>query len=283
MREATLMEGFESRVTEIAGVRTRYFVGGAGPAVLLIHGLGGAALNWTELAPLLARRRTVVVPDLPGHGQSQPLEHIRDLDALADHVAAVSETEGALPAAVVGNSMGGLVALRLAIRRPDAVHALVLAAAAGIVSATRRAEVALAFTNAVKPGKRVAGLRHIAARRPAVARAIFSYWGADDPASLSPAAVLGFLEGPAHATEIASAARALVRDDPRELLADVRCPALVVWGARDRLVPLDDGFEYARRLRAPLRTIAGAGHLLVGERPEECAEIIETFLDNVRA
>ena len=280
MSEATLLRGFEPRGLEFDGVPTRYFVSGSGSPVLLVHGLGGAAANWTELAPFLAVNRRVVVPDLPGHGRSAPLPRIRDLGDLADHVAAIAEREQALPAAVVGNSMGGLVGLRLALRRPEAVSALVLAAAAGISSATRRAEVGLALATAIKPARRASRLRYVAARRPTLARAIFSYWGADDPAALPPGAVVGFLDGPAHATDIAPAARALVRDDPRAHLDAVRCPTLVLWGARDRLVPLGDGFEYARRLRAPIRTIAGAGHLLIGERPEECAELIEHFLDD---
>jgi magnesium chelatase accessory protein len=276
---ATLMRGLESRFADVSGVRTRYFVGGEGPPVILLHGLGGAAANWTELAPLLAERRRVLVPDLPGHGRSAPRRDLRDLGDVADHVGAVAEAEAMLPAAVVGNSMGGLVALRLAVRRPDWVVALVLAAAAGITSTTRRAEVALAFTSAVQPTRHAARLRYLIARRPVLARAVFSYWGADDPSALSPRAILGFLDGPAHATDIAATARALVQDDPREDLRHVRCPALVLWGARDRIVPLADGFEYARRLRAPLRTIAGAGHLLIGERPEECADVIDQFLD----
>jgi pimeloyl-ACP methyl ester carboxylesterase len=52
----------------------------------------------------------------------------------------------------------------------------------------------------------------------------------------------------------------------------------VLWGARDNQLPVGDAFDYARRLRAPLRTIADAGHLLIGERPDACAEAIESFL-----
>ena len=79
-------------------------------------------------------------------------------------------------------------------------------------------------------------------------------------------------------TDTGSAWRALRDDDPREELERVTCPALVLWGAEDVQLPLDDAFEYARRLRAPLRTIAACGHLLIGERPEPCADAIESFL-----
>jgi pimeloyl-ACP methyl ester carboxylesterase len=58
----------------------------------------------------------------------------------------------------------------------------------------------------------------------------------------------------------------------------VRCPVLVLWGAEDVQLPLDDAFEYARRLRAPLRVIPGCGHLLIGERPDACAHAIDDFL-----
>jgi pimeloyl-ACP methyl ester carboxylesterase len=55
-----------------------------------------------------------------------------------------------------------------------------------------------------------------------------------------------------------------------------------VWGARDAQVFVDDAFEYARRLRAPLRTIADCGHLLIAERPDACLAAIRDFLDGIR-
>src|SRR5919108_5953161 len=94
---ATLLPGFRSHVADIGGVRTLYYVGGAGKLggagkpLVLVHGLGGAAVNFTELAPLLARRRRVLVPNLPGHGGSEPLPEMRDLGSYADHVAALAE------------------------------------------------------------------------------------------------------------------------------------------------------------------------------------------------
>ena len=98
---------------------------------------------------------------------------------------------------------------------------------------------------------------------------------------MSAASVLGFLEGPAHHTDTLGLGRALVRDDPRQDLEQVTCPCLVLWGARDHWVPLRDGVEYARRLRAPLRTIADCGHLLIGERPDACLDAIWWLLERV--
>ena len=73
MTDATiLLAGLEERVYERRGARIRTFEGGAGPPLLLVHGFGGAAWNFSELAPLLGTRR-LIVPDLPGHGGSSPL------------------------------------------------------------------------------------------------------------------------------------------------------------------------------------------------------------------
>src|SRR5215467_12988917 len=92
----------DERRLEIKGAALRYFVGGDGPPLVLVHGLGGSAANWGELVPLLAPSRRLIVPDLPGHGGSEPLAAVAGLDAFADRVAAVAEHEGALPAPVVG-------------------------------------------------------------------------------------------------------------------------------------------------------------------------------------
>jgi pimeloyl-ACP methyl ester carboxylesterase len=279
--EATLLRGFESRVADVHGVRTRYFIGGDGPPLVIVHGLGGAAVNFTLLAPLLARRRRVLIPDLPGHGRTGPLERVDSLTSYAEHVAAVAELEGMLPAAVLGYSMGGVVALRLAVARPDDVQALALVAPAGIVSTTRRAEVWLRVVSVVKPAQVMTHFRGTIARRPRLRWFPFGLWGAVDPAALSPEAVIGFLEGASQHIDVGTAGWALLREDPRPDLDRLRCPVLLLWGARDRLVPLVDGVEYARRLRAPLRTLPAAGHLLIGEQPHECADILLDFLDGI--
>jgi pimeloyl-ACP methyl ester carboxylesterase len=281
VHEATLLPGFRPHFAEIDGVRTRYFLGGEGAPLTMIHGLGGAAVNFTKLAPILARKRRVLIPDLPGHGLSEPFEHVDGIATYSRHVHRVAELEGMLPGAVLGYSMGGVVALRLAVEEPEDVTALALVAPAGIVSTTRRAEIWLVVTGALRPAQVMTRFRGTFARRPRLRWLPFGLWGAAHPEALDPDAVIGFLEGPSQHTDVGSAGRALVRDDPRPDLDRVRCPAFLLWGSRDRLVPVGDGFEYARRLHAPIRVLPAAGHLIVGELPELCADVLETFLDRV--
>src|ERR671931_691897 len=221
------LQGFEERFIEARGCRLRCLLAGGGEPLLLVHGLGGAAANWLALAPLLLPGRAMLVPDLPGHGGSEALPAAQSLNAYADRLALLLDR----PAAVVGHSLGGAIALRLAIRRPELVSALVLARG-----------------------------------------------GLPAPPALPAEIAEAFLSGAAQHTDTVSAAKALVRDDPRGDLDRVQCPVLLLWGARDHQLPIDDAFDYARRLRAPLRVIADCGHLLIGERPQACADAIEAFL-----
>lgn len=268
----------EPRELDVRATRLRYLVGGEGPTVVLVHGFAGAASNFAVLAPLLVDGHRVIVPDLPGHGMSPPLPAAPNVAAYADCVAAVAEREGGGPAVVVGHSMGGVVALRLAMRRPELVRGIVLAAAAGIGTSTRAAEIFLTTTTLLKPGRRIARFRSRIAASPRLRAAAFGGFSASDAAALSPDAAAGFLAGSRLYTDIASAARALTREDVRLDLGRLTCPALVLAGARDRQVPIDDAFEYARRLRAPLRVVPDCGHLLVGERPDACADAVRSFV-----
>jgi pimeloyl-ACP methyl ester carboxylesterase len=272
------LPGLEERFADVRSTRLRYLVGGEGEPLVLVHGLGGAAANWLALAPLLLPRRRLLVPELPGHGGSEPLPAAPSLNAYADRIGLLLEAEGLSPAPVVGHSLGGAILLRLAIRRPELVAALVLAGAAGISSSLRRARYGLTITGLLKPGRKIAPHRARVARSVLLRYAVFGRWGAADPPALPSELVEAFLSGPARHTDTVSAARALVRDDPRSDLEHVRCRGLVLWGARDTQLPVADAFDYARRLRAPLRVIADCGHLLIGERPEACADAIETFL-----
>ena len=273
------LPGFQECFAESEGVRLRYFAAGEGEPLLLLHGLGGAASNWVETAPLLAARRRVVVPDLPGHGGSEPLADVPDLDVLADLIGELGDREGLWPGPVVGHSLGGTLGLRLAVRRPGDVTGLVLAAAAGISSCTPGAARAMTCVSLVRPARFVVPFRGVIARRPLLRYVAFAWWGASDPPALSERATAGLLAAAAEQTDPWPTGRALVRHDPRLDLERVACPCLVLWGARDHWVPLRDGFEYARRLGAPLRAIAGCGHLLIAERPDVCVGAILEFLE----
>jgi pimeloyl-ACP methyl ester carboxylesterase len=277
--DAKIIDGFDERHVEARGCRLRYFVGGAaGSPLVLVHGLGGAAVNWVDLAPLLARNHRVLVPDLPGHGGSTPLPAVPNLGVFADRVAAVAKTEGMLPATFVGHSLGAVVALRIALRRPADATSLVLAGAAGVSSTTRRAKYGLRILGIIGPRRLVAPWADSVADSPTLRRLVFGRWGAADPLIMSDAVVDGFLEGTRMTTDSRSAAQALVLDDVRPELDRIACPSLVLWGARDTQLPVGDAFDFSRRLRGELRVIADCGHLLIGERPELCADAIEAFV-----
>ena len=269
------------RRLRVKGRWIRYFVGGGGPPLVLVHGLGGSATNWAELAPLLARHYRLLVPDLPGHGGSEPLAGVSGLQPYADRVVALMEYEGASPGPIVGHSLGGLVVLRLALRRPDVVSAVVLAASAGLsVGNVWGRNLLTAFTF-VRPGRLAGRYRSLVARSQLLRRLVFGFVSVADPTGLSETSVEGFLAGQVLHTDTGSAWRALRDDDPRAELERLDRPALVLWGSEDVQLPLDDAFEYTRRLRARLRVIPGCGHLLIGERPEICADAIETFLAEI--
>lgn len=268
------LEGFAER--RLGGLR--YFVGGAGPPLVLLHGLGGMATNWRLVAPALAAERRVILPELPGHGGSAPLHGATTIDPFAEAVLVVLEAERAVPAPWVGHSLGALVALRAAVLQPEAVTGVVLAAGAGISSATRLAEATLTALGVAKPGRLLGTRAHTVAYSRLGRRLAFGWWGVADTDGFEPAMAEAFLSGPPQHTDTVTAGRALVASDPRTDLDRVTCPCLCLWGASDNWVPLKDGIEYARRLRAPLRVIADSGHLLIGERPDAVLDAIRAFL-----
>lgn len=273
------LNGFADRELVVDGVRLCYAVGGhAGPSVVLVHGLGGTVENWRAVAPALAQRHRVLVPDLPGHGHSAALPEAAHLDVLADAVFAMAEAEKIEHAVWIGHSLGGTVALRAAVCRPEAVRGVVLAAAAGIGSSTRLGRVTVTLMGLVQPGKAIGPHRAAWAQSRWGRRAVFGWWGVADADALEPELAAALLEGPAHHTKTRQAGRALLATDPLGEVDQIACAVLILWGASDKWVKLDDGFEYARRLGASVRTIAGCGHLLIGERPEVCVAAIEEFV-----
>ena len=277
-------EGYVPRMTAAMDLETRrlgsveYHVGGAGEPLLLVHGLAGSTRNWVELVPDLVQRYRVLSVDLPGHARSAPLERGATMEDFAATAAAVLDAEGVQQAVVAGHSFGGLVAIRLASRRPELVRALLLVSPAGIATTTRLAQVIVLAGATIRPGRTSARFRHRWAERVWYRRVLFRPWFVADADSLSARATHGLLAAQREHADMKIASRAMLSDDPREQLSEISCPTVVLWGARDRQLPLEDAFEYARRLRAKLRLVADCGHLVIVERPRAVLDALEELV-----
>ncbi len=249
---------------------------GDGPALLLLHGTAAATHSWRALAPILARRFTVVAPDLPGHGfTSAPPPRALTLPGMAAAVAALVEALGVNPVLAAGHSAGAAVLLRMALDgriRPSAVIGL----NAALMPIGR--EHSAFFTGAART---LAALPFVprafawlASDRGVAERLLRDTGSRVEPRGVELYARL--FRKPAH---LRAALGMMAGWDLRPLLRDLPRlgPKLVlVVGAGDRTVPPAD----AERVRAVLPatrvvTLPGVGHLAHEERPEQVARILE--------
>lgn len=233
--------------------------------LVLVHGFTQTGRSWDPIRPLLEDRFEVVTPDLPGHGTRGDVA--ADMDE-AVHLLGDDGGEGTY----VGYSMGGRVALRLAIERPDLVRRLVLvSASAGIEDDDERA------------ARRTADLELAAAIEEGGVDAFLEEWLSQPLfASLSPERAGLDARRENTAGGLASALRQLGQGSMEPLwmrLLDVRMPVLVVAGERDeqyclQAVHLGGWMGEV----ATLALVPGAGHACHLEQPETFVSLLLAFL-----
>ena len=129
------------RTIQVDGVLIRYLLAGTGPPLVLLHGAGDNARDWSSVLPLLGRSRLVLAPDLPGYSPGSPPATDYSPAGLARFVTRFMDAVGLDRAAVAGNSLGGLAALQLALSEPERVAALCLVDSAGLGRAVNPALV----------------------------------------------------------------------------------------------------------------------------------------------
>ena len=247
---------------------------GEGPALVLLHGLGGDRAFWAAELPQLRDDFQVITVDLRGSGDTPVTDDGHSMATLADDVCAVLDVAGVESAHVVGFSMGGLVAQALAVRHPGRVERLVLASTYAVMNPQARM-----FLDAVRDVVLAEG--SLRAVFPLVAPWLFS---------------IGFLADPAHAAWFTAP-----EDDPDEIpeppagwlaqyqaqrdfdgradLASIRASTLVLSGGQDRLVPADDAAELAAGIAgATASTYAGSGHLINVEEPDRFVARVRAFV-----
>ena len=274
----------EAKSVEVDGLPVRYLAAGEGPPLVLLHGAGDNSLDWRWVLPALARMHRVYAPDLPGSPDSARPPADYSSAFFERFVAAFVDALGVGRATFVGNSLGGLIALRLALSEPARVGALVLVDSAGLGRAINPA-----FTSVNVPGPFEAAMPFwrtpLGAHQRAWGRTalLFAHppgsvpreWLAEQSRlALRP----GYLE--AHLTAL----RALVGPfGQREVLLDrlplLEVPTLVVWGERDRVFPERQAREAIVRLReGSLAVIPNCGHMPHVECPDRFLVDLDEFL-----
>lgn len=237
----------QHRVVHIGSAAIHSQIVGAGPPLVLVHGMSGSARWWGKNVGALAQHFELHIVDLIGFGKSRGHRFV--LSEAASHLHTWMVRLGIERASLVGHSMGGFIAAEMAVHHPESVDRLVLVNAA-----------ALPFD--------YGHLQHAVGLARALPRLPMGF--------LTVLATDGYRAGP---LTLWNAGRQLLRTDIRHQLAAIEAPTLLIWGERDSVVPLGIGRRLAEVIPgARLAVIEKAGHVPMWERPEAFNSVLIEFL-----
>jgi pimeloyl-ACP methyl ester carboxylesterase len=276
------------KAATVHGRSVSYLEVGEGPLLLLVHGIAGSCENWREVVEPLARHHTVIAPDFPGHGTSEAGGGDYSIGALAAGLRDLLLSLGHERATVVGHSLGGGVAMQLAYQFPEMVERLVLVSSGGLgpeVSPVLRAAALpgadLFISLTAGPGQRLGsaigrGLAAVGLRPSAdVAEVARGYASLEDPARR--AAFLDTLRA------VVGTGGQRVHAGDRLYLAEA-VPVLIIWGARDSIIPVRHGEDALRAIPAArLEVFDDVGHMPQLEAPGRFLAVLERFLRETEA
>ncbi len=274
----------EDHHLNVDGLKTRYWVlGESGTNIILIHGLGGSADIWMHNVHPLAREHRVYVPDLPGFGESDrpgprfsPFDYTRFLSRFMSllHIEKAS---------LVGQSLGGGIALHCALCFPECVDKLVLVDSAGlgreVIWTLRVMSLPLLGELSTRPTRKSVELFfRFAVRNQGLITNNFieQYWR-----FFSARGFQTFLLRMVRTMVTIRGAKQQFLKPIVDNLEKIGQPALVIWGSEDRVLPLKHGrFAQQRLPNAVLEVVEGCGHLPFFERPDEFNRLVLAFLQS---
>lgn len=258
----TTAPNWTERTIQVAGLSIHLTEGGQGdPAVVLHHSTG--SLGWIPLYEALARRFTVIAPDLPGYNQSERPAWAREPRDLAILMNRLLDRLDRGRVTLIGPGFGGFIAAEMAAMNPSRLQALVLIGAAGIRPERGEIMDQMLFKDEhyMKSGF----------RDEAAFRAVF---GDEVPLEL-----YDLWDFSREMTARVTWRPYMINRRLPHLLREVEIPTLLIWGEQDRIVPLNCGELYAQALpNARLEIVKNAGHLVELEEPEQVARMIEAHV-----
>jgi pimeloyl-ACP methyl ester carboxylesterase len=275
----------ELRELSIHDQRVSYRTAGSGPVLLLIHGMAGSSETWQRVLPGLAEHFTVVAPDLLGHGGSDKPRGDYSLGAFACTLRDLLVALGHERVTVVGQSLGGGVAMQFSYQYPERTERLVLVGSGGLGREVNRLLRLLTL-----PGSE--GVLRLACGRR-VRGAIQSVGSGVARIGLHPAPVVAELWRSYASLSDDATRHAFLRTlravvDPRgqavsasnrlHLAAEV--PTLIVWGDSDPIIPVDHAYAAFESIPGSrLEIFEGVGHYPHCEAPERFVEVLTEFIE----
>ncbi len=249
--------------------------------IVLLHGTGASLHTWDGWTRELTRERRVIRFDLPGFGLTGPSpDGVYSIESYVDTVLAVADTLGVQRFIVAGNSLGGYVAWATAVLHPERVDRLILVDAAGYPF--RSQSVPLAFRIARTPVLNV--LMRDVLPRSVVEASLRNVYG--DPTRVTPALVDRYFE---LATRAGNRAALVARFDQTtpgslaERVPEIQVPTLIVWGGKDRLIPLEFGARFARDIQGSRLVVFDTlGHVPHEEDPARTVAAVLPFIRSRR-
>jgi 3-oxoadipate enol-lactonase len=259
-----------SAAAEASGVRIAWERRGAGEPLLLIHGLGYARWGWEPVVDSLAEQHEVVLFDNRGIGESGAPDGLYSVRMLAEDAVAVLDASGLKRAHVLGTSLGGMVALQVALDWPERVDRLVLACTTPGGAA------------AAPMPERTIRLMQEAPALPlevALRRFVENAFGPEPDRALVERILEHRLATAQSPTAWAAQAAAGASFDVWDRVPEIGVPTLVLTGDQDAVVdPHNSELLAARIAGARLEMFPGAGHLFFWEQPERFVELVAEFL-----
>ncbi|MHB8466115.1 MAG: alpha/beta fold hydrolase [Acidimicrobiales bacterium] len=282
------MAGASLQHVRIHGHDVGYRRAGDGPVLLLIHGIAGSSRAWSAVMPLLADKFTVIAPDLIGHGESAKPVGDYSLGAYASGLRDLLAVLGIERATLVGQSLGGGIAMQLAYQHPECCERLVLVDSGGLGR-----EVTWVLRLLTLPGAEYT--------MPVLFPPFVRDWGNTVARTLHrlglrSAGAAESWRAYASLTESANR-RAFVRTiraviDPGgqsvsandRLYLAARVPTLIVWGDKDGIIPVEHAYAAHEAIRGSrLEIVAGAGHFPHVQEPARFVEILTDFIATTEA
>ena len=279
---------FEAWEVDLHGHRAVYRAVGSGPPVVLIHGMVNSSRHWREVALQLAEHHTVIAPDLIGHGDSATPRGDYSLGAHAAAIRDLLVAIGVGPATIVGHSLGGGVAMQYFWQFPERVERLALVSSGGL-----GAEVSPMLRLAALPGAssliRLAASRRALAMLERTAERLDDHGSRRGPYVRAVVRAMRPLERAGGRKAFVETLRAVIDSRGQRVSAVDRLyllgpvPSLIVWGERDRTIPLKHGREAHEAIpNSQFVTLPRAAHFPHLEDPEGLAIAIEEFIAGTR-